>query len=228
MIIHHSLVDASSIICKQRFLHDVPFWPLPEPLLVVSTTNAFQCTYMYACTMRVDCSFYSYNKPSRKWYLYADQPGAPVVTKAKGNGNVFYKGVYILYLYSLHLHILILQPVVPKQETKNWFFSYHSMWYNARWIMRLMPSGFVEKRCKYCSHQALTAVGCVIHTKTTMVVILGAKLQYRGNKLHQRKVSQNLDMTLNQKRHFSCDRRTFSITKANVHWRLENVNGAFA
>ena len=77
MIIHHSLVDASSIIRKQRFLHDSPFWPLPEPLLAVSTTNVFECTY--ACTMRVDCSFYSYNKPTRKCYLYADQPGAPVV-----------------------------------------------------------------------------------------------------------------------------------------------------
>ena len=97
VIIYHSLVDASSVVRKQRFLRDASSSPLLEPLLVVSVENAFQCTY--ACALRVDCGFYSYDKPAKTCSLYVDQPGSPVVAKAKGTGHVFYKGNDILHLH---------------------------------------------------------------------------------------------------------------------------------
>ena len=97
VIIYHSLVDASSVIRKQRFLRDAPSSPLLESLSVVSVENAFQCTY--ACAVRVDCSFYSYDKPTKTCSLYEDLPGAPVVAKAKGTGDFFYKGDDMIYLH---------------------------------------------------------------------------------------------------------------------------------
>ena len=194
MIIYYSLVDASSVIRKQRFLHDAPFWPLPEPLLAVTTIDAFQCTY--TCTTRVDCC-YSYNKPAKRCYLYADQPGAPVVTKAQRNGNVFYilhLHVYIrIYSYYSQLyekkirgidssHVNPCVKTLLKENQGDYRLSYDYIRFDARWDTRFVRSRLLRKTCKYCFHQVLRVVWCVIHTKTTMVVIPGAELQYYVNK----------------------------------------------
>ena len=114
VIIYHSLVDASSVVRKQRFIRDAPSSPLLEPLLMVSVENAIQCTY--ACALRVECSFYSYDKPAKTCSLYVDQPGAPVVAKATGTGHVFYKGSDILHLHFFKTYTIVVWIETTKHE----------------------------------------------------------------------------------------------------------------
>ena len=104
VIMHYSLVNASNVIRKQHFLRETPPSPLPKPLLVVSMEKAFQCTY--SCAERMDCSFYSQDKPTKKCSLYVDQQGDPVVARATGTGDIFYKGDFMgIYIYTWYTHI---------------------------------------------------------------------------------------------------------------------------